>query len=96
MRRRPSQPAELDQPAKYLKRNTFIEEIDGKSYFYFIAGKRNNTGLLFNDRFFLIVGDERIGYARECGSEVKLPLRNRSKIPPLKKNSVKIKDITKC
>lgn len=30
-----------------------------------MAGKRNNTGLLFNQRFFLIVGNEQVGYARE-------------------------------
>jgi hypothetical protein len=88
-------PPELEEPIKHLKLNTFSEEIDGIEYFYFMANKRNNSGLLYNLRFFLVTANTHIGYAKECDASVKLPFRNCNKIPKLKA-SVKIKDITKC
>jgi hypothetical protein len=88
-------PPELEDPIKHLKLVTFLEEIDGLSYFYFMAEKRNNTGTLYNMRFFILMGDELLGYARSYDPKIKLPLRSRAKIPTLK-TSIKIKDITHC
>lgn len=95
MRARKDDPPELDEPVKYLRLNTFAEDIEGTSYFYFMANKRNNTGLLYNQRFFLMIGNDKFGYAREYLPEVKLPFRSKNKIPQLKA-SIRIKDVVKC
>jgi hypothetical protein len=48
---------------EYLKWNTCKEELDNHQYIYFLAEKLNNSGISYNQRFFLLTDNTKFGYS---------------------------------
>lgn len=84
----------LDHANRQLQLNTFQEVINGKTIVYFITQKRNNTGTLYNLRFFIIQEPDRISYSTSFDDNIVLPFRKVSNIPTTKA-TVMVKDILK-
>lgn len=71
-------------PQKYLKSHVMVCMLEGSTIVCSIAEKKNNSGIMYNDRYLLLHGHSYLGYFNEIEKGSTLPYASLRDVPKMK------------